>query len=269
MIDDIAVRIVLIDTFHPGNIGAVARAMKTMGLERLFLVRPRCFPDEDASSRATGAKDVLDKASVCQSLEEAIADCVFVVGTSARGRRVKLPLYDAVEGAQKVVLEANGVGHQVAVVFGQETHGMTNAELMQCHAHIMIASNPAFSVLNIAAAVQIICYEIWKVRAGSTIAYKNSYEVDMEEYSSMASMEGFYKHFESVLQQVGFRTAKSLNGTMVKLRRLFNRSRPSIGEVKILRGILVSIEKKLNFETEKKLVFSKNDDILSEMLGKH
>ena len=269
MIDDIAVRIVLIDTFHPGNIGAVARAMKTMGLERLFLVRPRCFPDVDASSRATGAKDILDKASVCQSLEEAIADCVFVVGTSARGRRIKLPIYDAVEGARKVVVEANVVGRQVAVVFGQETHGMTNAELMQCHGHIMIASNPAFSVLNIAAAVQIICYEIWKVRAGPTIACENSYDFDKNEYSSMASMEGFYEHFESVLQRVGFRTSKSLSGTMVKLRRLFNRSRPSIGEVKILRGILVSIERKLNVEMERKLFFPKKNDVLSEKLGKH
>ncbi|HBX40203.1 MAG TPA: tRNA (cytosine(32)/uridine(32)-2'-O)-methyltransferase TrmJ, partial [Marinobacter adhaerens] len=152
------IRIVLVETSHSGNIGAVARAMKNMGLGNLWLVNPSSFPDEASYARAAGASDVLDSAHVVSSLDEALADCVLVMGTSARGRKVPWPVCAPPEAAAAAAEHA-GSG-PVAMVFGRENHGLSNDELQRCHYHIHIPSNPDYSSLNLAMAVQVMCYEL-------------------------------------------------------------------------------------------------------------
>lgn len=232
------IKIVLVETSHPGNIGAAARAMKTMGLDQLALVRPRDYPCAEATARASGADDVLAQAVVHDSLEEAIADCRLVLGTSARLRSLKWPQLNPRETADQVLKEA-GEG-RVALVFGRERVGLTNEELALCHYLVNIPSNPEYSSLNLAAAVQIICYELMMQGGGVEPAEAQELgemPVDQEE------MERLYGHFETTLIELDFLDPDNPKHLMRRLRRLYNRVRLTQNEVNILRGILTAAQR--------------------------
>ncbi len=229
------IRIVLINTFHPGNIGSVARAMKTMGLSELYLVAPKQFPAEEATTMAVGADDILASAKVVNTLHEAIDDCALVVGTSARSRANPWPVKTANEAAQQIVAESKT--QQAAIVFGRETMGLHNDELQRCNVHVYIPSNPNYKALNLAAAVQIICYEIFL--AGGT---KSDYKQQVTEYSTKKDMDYFYEHLEQTLRDIGFIIKAHPGKTMLKLKRYFNRTRPELLELNMLRGILTAIQ---------------------------
>ena len=235
MLDQI--RIVLVNTSHTGNMGSAARAMKTMGLTRLVLVDPQTLPDDSAHALAAGASDVLANARVVSTLDEAIADCGLVIGTSARSRTLSWPMLDPREAGEKAVGE--WMKHPVALVFGRERTGLTNDELQKCHYHVAIPANPEYSSLNLAMAVQTICYEVrmcW--------LQDQAPEVESEaDYPSAHQLEGFYQHLEQTLLKTGFIADDHPGQVMSKLRRLFNRARPEAIELNILRGILTSIQK--------------------------
>ena len=235
MLDQI--RIVLVNTSHTGNMGSAARAMKTMGLTRLVLVDPQALPDDGAHALAAGASDVLANARIVSTLDEAIADCGLVIGTSARSRTLSWPMLDPREAGEKAVGE--GMKHPVALVFGRERTGLTNDELQKCHYHVAIPANPEYSSLNLAMAVQTICYEVrmcW--------LQDQAPEVESEaDYPSAHQLEGFYQHLEQTLLKTGFIADDHPGQVMSKLRRLFNRARPEAIELNILRGILTSIQK--------------------------
>ena len=230
------IRIVLVGTTHPGNIGAVARAIKNMGLSDLALVSPRYFPHDEATARASGADDVLDAATVHASLADAIADCVYTIGASARSRTINWPTLDARDAAARVVTEsAQG---NVAVVFGPEKTGLENADLDLCDALLSIPANPEFSSLNLAMAVQVVTYEI---RAAG--AEKQPEYVADAPLATSDELEHFYAHLEQVLTDVGFLDPDNPRHLMRRLRRLFIRARPDQNEVNILRGFLSAIER--------------------------
>jgi len=229
------VRVVLINTFHPGNIGAAARAMKNMGLSKLYLVEPEDYPSTEADSRAAGAKDLLDSAIVVSTLEEAIGDCQLVIGTSARTKRTfDRPLLDARKGAERVVAESKS--GEVAIVFGRETMGLHNHELAQCNYHVYIPANPEYPVLNVSQAIQLLCYEIFMA------AENKSYDDIESEYPRHKEMALFYEHLEKVLRLTDFIIPQHEGKVLEKLHRYFNRSRPEKTELNMLRGILTSIE---------------------------
>lgn len=227
------VRIVLINTTHPGNIGATARAMKVMGLTSLHLVTPKIYPHAEATARASGADDLLQHAQVHESLESALGGCGLVLGTSARLRSLPLPLLDARRAAGQALAES--AGHEVALLFGRERYGLTNEEMQRCHFLVNIPSNPEYSSLNIAQAVQIMAYEL-RVAAqgfsGIEIAPPDWQPVDDVQ------MERFYEHLEQTLLDVHFLNPRQPRKLMARLRRLFNRARPDQNEINILRGIL-------------------------------
>ena len=230
------IKIVLIQTFHPGNIGATARAMKNMGLSNLVLVNPVDFPSEEATARASKAIDVLENATVVSSLEEAIADCSLVVATSARDRTIGLPHLTAREAGLKLTQESQKAN--VAVVFGRERMGLHNDDIQQCHMQVNIDSHPDYPVLNISQALQIICYEIYQADIANTGQAYN----DNEEFPLQNELEGFYGHLESVLAQVNFLDPKRPGQAMQNLRALFRRARPNKKDMNLLRGALKAIE---------------------------
>ena len=230
------IRIILVSTSHTGNIGSTARAMKTMGLSSLYLVNPVHEPDGQASALAAGAGDVLANAKIVSTLEEAVSDCGLVVGTSARSRTHSWPMLGPRECGEKLVQEVSNF--PVALVFGRENSGLSNEELQQCHFHMCIPANPEYSSLNLAAAVQTLCYEI-------RMAYLNreTYPSVEEEYPLNEDLERFYTHLETTLESTSFIRKSHPGVVMTKLRRLFNRARPESQELNILRGILASIDK--------------------------
>ncbi|MGR1197910.1 tRNA (cytosine(32)/uridine(32)-2'-O)-methyltransferase TrmJ [Aeromonas hydrophila] len=236
MLDQI--RIVLVNTSHTGNMGSAARAMKTMGLSQMVLVDPQAQPDDNAYALAAGASDLLANARIVSTLDEAIADCGLVIGTSARSRTLSWPMLDPREAGEKLVTE--GMQHPVALVFGRERTGLTNDELQKCHYHVAIAANPEYSSLNLAMAVQTLCYEVrmhW-------LQQEQIGETDMAvDYPSAEQLEGFYQHLEQTLLKTGFIADDHPGQVMSKLRRLFNRARPEAVELNILRGILTSVQK--------------------------
>ncbi|MDH3748729.1 MAG: RNA methyltransferase [Gammaproteobacteria bacterium] len=231
-----SIRIVLIGTTHPGNIGAVARAMKNMGLDDLALVQPRYFPHDEATARASGADDLLQNAMLTESLADAIADCVYVAGASARSRTIDWPCLDAKDAAARLVEES--MKGKVAIVFGPEKTGLSNAELDHCDTLLRIPSNPEFSSLNLAMAVQVVTYEI---RAAMSEKLPE-YEMDAPAASS-EELEHFYSHLETVLTDLQFLDPDNPRHLMRRLRRLFIRARPDQNEVNILRGILTAIDR--------------------------
>jgi len=238
------IRIVLIGTSHPGNIGAVARAMKNMCLSSLYLVQPRIFPSAEATSRASGADDVLARAQICQSLEEALQGCCMVIGTSARSRTLSWPVLDARSCAARVCQESQS--HPVAIVFGREHSGMTNEELELCHAQVKISGNPDYMSLNIAAAVQIIVYEILMAEQALDGLSDNAVVEAGDDETVLASadeMALYYRHLEEVMVQTDFLDPQRPRFLMRRLRRLYNRARPDKNEINILRGILTAIQK--------------------------
>ena len=229
------ISIVLINTSHPGNIGAAARAMKTMGLSNLVLVEPAEFPSGKAFALASGADDLLDNARVVSTLEEAVADCQFVVGTSARVRGVSLPLVEPRACASRILGEASG--GKIALVFGREDRGMTNEELQMCHLQVHVSTNPDFSSLNLGAAVQVMTYELRMAfldsLGGVELPKPRSHELAPQE-----DVERFYEHLYQTLIEIGFLDHSSHEKIMAKLRRMYGRIRPDRVELSILRGIL-------------------------------
>lgn len=232
------IRFVLVDTSHPGNIGAVARAMKNMGLPDLVLVNPREFPHPDATARAAGAEDLLARARVCPTLEEAIADCGLVLATTARTREQHFRVLEAREAAVRIVAEARAGSGAVAVVFGTERFGLSNEHLLKAQALLRIPANPEYESLNIAMAAQLIAYEIRM--AGREAQQAPDREVPL---ATPAEMERFYTHLETVMDEVGFRDrTQGGRNLMGRIRRLFNRSELDANEVNILRGFLTSVQ---------------------------
>lgn len=225
------IRIVLARTSHPGNIGAAARAMKTMGLSQLYLVDPAVFPNSQADAMASGATDVLAQARVFARLDEALADTTLALGVSARRRDIVAEVLTPPESSVRLLTEAQ-VG-KVALVFGNETSGLSNEELSLCQGLVTIAANPDYSSLNLAAAVQVLCYEIrqnWLQHA--------SWPQPEMEAASLDEVERFYDHLQNALSDLEFLNQGSPGKLMLKLRRLFARTRLAKEEVNILRGIL-------------------------------
>ena len=227
------VRVVLINTTHPGNIGATARAMKVMGLSSLHLVTPKIFPHADATARASGADDVLQHATVHDSLESALEGCSLVLGTSARLRSLSMPMLDARAAAGEALGESKK--HEVAILFGRERYGLTNEEMQRCHFLVNIPANPEYSSLNLASAVQIIGYEMRVPAQG--FCDISVPPLDWEPVDD-TQMERFYEHLEQTLLDIRFLNPKQPKKLMMRLRRLFNRARPDQNEINILRGIL-------------------------------
>ena len=230
------IKIVLVEPSHPGNIGAVARAAKTMGVENLVLVNPKSYPDNQATVRATCAVDVLDRAIVCNSLSEAISDCTFVVGTSSRVRGLPCPEIVPRELGKTVWQELQQ--GSVAIVFGRESSGLSNAEMDLCHFATTIPTNWEFGSLNLAAAVQVICYEIFI----ATLPKAPTAKAQEHELATSAELEQFFKHLQTVLLSTKFLDPKQPKLLMRRLRHLYGRVRLTRAEINILRGILSSIQ---------------------------
>ncbi|MEO8741558.1 MAG: RNA methyltransferase [Lysobacteraceae bacterium] len=270
------VRIVMVGTQHPGNIGAAARAMKTMGLRKLVLVAPHkpavVSPDAfrqmlagrddlpasreerwdaislrdarvdhpDTLAMAVGADDILASAQICETLEEALADCRFVAGCTARARQVMLPECEPREAATKL-LDAAGDG-AVALVFGPERSGLTNEDLQRCHIAVHIPTNPDFSSLNLAAAVQVLSYEMRLAMLARTDIAKPALARD-EMPAEQAEMEAFFTHFEQMLHAIDFHKGRSPETVQRRLRAMFLRAQPASRELRILRGIFADAER--------------------------
>jgi TrmH family RNA methyltransferase len=232
----IPVRIVLVETSHPGNIGASARAMKAMGLCDLALVQPTFFPSEEATARAAGADDLLDSARVFDSLSAAIEDCAWVVGASARLRTIQLPVVDPRVCAESIwpLLPDNGV----AIVFGPEQSGLTNEDLARCQALVNIPTAPDFSSLNLAMAVQVLCYEL---RMAAPRAAPPAAPPRDAPFATAGELEGFHQHLERLLTDAGFLHPEHQRQVKLKLRRIFHRATLDQNEMSILRGMLSAL----------------------------
>lgn len=235
------VRIVLVETTHPGNIGAAARAMKNMGLTRLVLVNPLDFPHDKAMWRSASASDVVAAASVVESVDEAIAGCHLVIGTSARDRRIPWPMLDPAQCGEKIAAEA-GVESDIAILFGRESRGLKNEELQKCHFHVNIPTAAAYSSLNLAMAVQVICYEIFKASLART-APPVPWD---QKYATAEVVEHFFDHLEQTMIDIDFHDPENPRQLMTRIRRLFNRVRLDQMEVNVLRGMLTAINNKTN-----------------------
>ena len=226
-------RIVLVETSHPGNIGAVARAIKNMALTDLVLVRPKHFPHADATARASGADDVLARARVVDSLDQALADCTMAFASSARQRTIRWPELTPREAAAAIA--AQPAGGRAAVVFGPETSGLTNEHIARCQRLVVIPSAPEFPSLNLAMAVQVIAYEI---RLASTTSAPAGAATTP---APLADLENYYAHLERVLRASGFLDPANPRHLMQRLRRLYARAEPDQNEVNILRGVLTAV----------------------------
>ncbi len=234
------IRIVLVNTTHPGNIGGVARALKNMGLIRLYLVAPERFPDEQAVWRAAAAGDLLDSAVITATLEEAIGDCQFVVGTSARERRIPWPLLDPRQCAARIGAVCGR--EQVAIMFGREDRGLTNEELQLCNLHLHIPTSDAYSSLNLAMAVQIVCYELRMLLLQDQLPASEDEQWDTP-FCTLENLERFYLHLEQTLTAIEFLDPAAPRQLMARLRRLYGRVRLDEMELNILRGILTETQK--------------------------
>ncbi|MFK5986718.1 MAG: RNA methyltransferase [Pseudomonadota bacterium] len=235
------IKIILIEPQTPGNIGAVARAMKTMGLNHLVLINPLIFPHKDATIRATNAIDVLENCIIADTLSDVIKECELVIGTSIRDRGGFVPPLTARESAAKLVKES--LISPVALVFGTESSGMTGNDIRQCNYYGYIPSNPEFSSLNLAAAVQTFCYEIFQ--ASDLIKTSPEKEIREESYPTNIQLDYFYQQFEDTLNKSGFINPRHPGLIMQRLRGLFNRARLDNKEVNILQGILKSFQAKM------------------------
>jgi len=243
--------VVLVQTSHPANIGSAARAMKTMGLTQLRLVAPDDFPSARADWLAAGAQDILRSAKVYDTFEQSIADCQYVVGTSARLRGLPWPHLPPTEAAG-LILSQISQGVQCALVFGREARGLTNDELRACHLHTLIPGNPDYSVLNMAQAVQVMCYELrtqWLLRQMPTEPYQDRLamaypNIEWDEPMATAdAMTGLFEHLESALTSINFIQPHSRNKLWPRLHRLLQRHRLDSKEVAILRGLCTHLER--------------------------
>lgn len=247
-----AISVVLVETSHPGNIGAAARACKTMGISKLVLVAPKDFPSEEAVSRASGAEDVLTSATVVDSLADALAEQHIVVGASARGRKLTWPVVNPRECsdlvAKRLTTESTESElNRVALVFGRESSGLSNDELQRCHYHVNVPANPDYSSLNLAMAVQVICYEFrmkhLELSSDPSLQAVLSSNDDGwgEPKAEVAEVEGFLEHLESTLVEIEYLDPDKPRMLMERLRRLFQRANLDKMEVNILRGILKNV----------------------------
>ena len=225
-------RVILCQTSHPGNIGSAARAMKTMGISQLYLVQPHSFPDAHATALSTGAADLLENAIVTETLAEALNGCAFAIGMSARKRNLSHELVNVRSAAATAIdIAAN---QPVALVFGTEMSGLTNAELDLCQMLAMIPANPEYSSLNLAAAVQIMCYELRMTALKDAPINPNT----VNELATIDSVEGFYTHLEQTLLHIGYLNPAAPKKLMERIRRIYARNRLEKEEVNLLRGIL-------------------------------
>ena len=234
------IKIVLVNTAHPGNIGGAARAMKNMGLTELCLVEPREYPAPRAVWRAAGAREVLKNAVVVNSVDDAIADCSLVIGTSARERRIPWPLINPRQCGERIWSEAQN--HKVALLFGREDRGLTNAELHKCHYHVHIPSNPDYSSLNLATAVQVLAYEIRM----ASLADEQGELPHLSEWDqplvNAEDLENFHDHLAQTMAELDFYDPQNPKQLLTRMRRLFNRLRMDQMEVSILRGLLSAVQ---------------------------
>ena len=242
------IRIVLIQTSHPGNIGSAARAMKTMGLSTLYLVKPKSFPDAQATTLSSNASDVLDNAVVVESLQAALVGCEWVVGSSARdARSLTWDVMDARNCGEQAVKKASSA--KVALVFGRENSGITNDELALCHSLVHIPTNPEYSSLNLASAVQLLSYEC-RVASQSLALQQEPSALKQEpskktdtEVVTVDAMESYYQHLEAAMIEAGFLDPEQPKHLMTRLRRLYGRTEISPSELNILRGMLVALQR--------------------------
>ncbi|MBU6460130.1 MAG: RNA methyltransferase [Proteobacteria bacterium] len=238
------IRIVLCNTSHPGNIGASARAMKTMGLNRLYLVGPAHFPDKAATARACGAQDILERAVVTETLKDALQGVTLVGGLTARTRTLSQPAFVLSEAVPNFVNQAGQ--DEVALIFGTEMSGLSNQEVEMCHFLIHIPANPVYSSLNLAAAVQVVCYAI------ATACSSSERPIQSRPLALFEDIERFYVHLQDVLVKVGFLSLEHPKMLMTRMRRLFGRAILEKQEVLMLRGMLRSIEVALKKSDHKK-----------------
>ncbi len=231
------IRSVLVNTTDPGNIGATARAMKTMGLKQLYLVEPTSFPHINASVRASHAIDILADATIVDTLDQALQDCQLVFGTSTRMREFNWISLTARAAAKKIVIQSK---QKVAIVFGRERCGLTNKELQRCHFQMTIPANPDYNSLNLAAAVQIVCYEL-----RSAFLHEKKTDKKTIPLADVKQQEYFYQHLQEILNKIEFLKPVRSQHIMDKLRRIFSRAELDSHEMKILQGVLSAIEKKL------------------------
>ena len=235
-----SVKVVLVGTTHPGNIGAAARAIKNMGIFNLALVEPKEFPSDIAIYRSKAAKDILENAEIYESLEDAIAGCKLVVGTSARARSVPWPVFnprDAAEEMSKISKQGN-----VAIVFGREDRGLTNDELGLCNFHVHIPSDPKYSSLNLSQAVQILAYEIRLAYSRDEVISEVKWDVDL---ANNEQTERLIDHMEELMQDVEFYDVENPRKLLLRVRRFFKRSKIDVMEANIFRGLFSAIQKRL------------------------
>lgn len=250
--------IVMVRTSHPGNIGSAARAMKTMGLSDLRLVSPDAFPSEEAQWLASGANDILERAQVFENLADAIEDVAVVIGTSARSRRIPTP--ELAPEACAALAARVPEGQRIAILFGREASGLDNAALDLCHYHLSIPANPEYSVLNVAMAIQIVCYEMRKIAMASQQSDAPGREGEASPsmpmpsvqwdvpLASQADTERFLAHLNQTLIGLGFINPKNPRQAMRRFRRLFQRLHMDEMEVSLLRGLLTAVDKRLPSE---------------------
>ena len=234
------VKVVLVGTTHPGNIGAAARAIKNMGIFNLALVKPKEFPSDIAIYRSKAAKDILENAEIYESLEDAIAGCKLIVGTSARARSVPWPVFnprDAAEEMRKISKQGN-----VAIVFGREDRGLTNDELGLCNFHVHIPSDPKYSSLNLSQAVQILAYEIRLAYSKDEVINEVKWDVDL---ANNEQTERLIDHMEELMQDVEFYDVENPRKLLLRVRRFFKRSEIDVMEANIFRGLFSAIQKRL------------------------
>ena len=234
-----SVKIVLVGTTHPGNIGAAARAMKNMGFRNLSLVKPKEFPSDVATYRSKAAKDILENALIFNNLEEAVVDCELVIGTSARDRKVPWPILSPKESAEEV---SNSLKiHKIAIVFGREDRGLTNEELGLCNYHVHIPTDPEYSSLNLSQAVQILVYEI-RMAVLSDDENQDYWDVELANNNQT---EMLIQHMDELMQEVEFYDVDNPRKLLLRVRRFFKRSRIDVMETNIFRGLFATIQKKL------------------------
>ena len=244
------IRIVMVNTSHPGNIGAAARAMKNMGLEKLYLVEPENYPSLEAISRSVGAVNILDDAVVVENLDQAIAGCVWVAGTSARLRTIEWPILEPRDCVQKALEYLNGGGDEsdgggeIAIVFGRENSGLTNEELEKCNVLLHIPTNPDFSSLNIASAVQVVCYEFRMALRSEKIKAPKGNKHRFDVLADASKMDGMYNHLYESLDHLEFFGDHNPDVVMRRLKGLFNRASTTKREVSIIRGICSAMQGK-------------------------
>ena len=238
-----SIKIVLVGTTHPGNIGAAARAIKTMGLRHLDLVSPKEFPSDEAIYRSKAAKDILEKASTYETLLESVKECEVVIGTSARNRKVPWPVLNPKDASKEINLAVKN-NSKVAIVFGREDRGLTNEELGLCNLHVHIPTTEEYSSLNLAQAVQIMTYEI-RMSFIEIENLENNQEWDVE-LASAEQTERLIEHMDELMKELEFYDTENPRKLLMRVRRFFKRSGIDVMETNIFRGLFSTIQKKLN-----------------------